>query len=231
MPASSLSVLHFGEVHSSRDLAPRDLTSAFALLYIPAQLMRNAMIDWTGQMRSAEPYFSNPVSIDPRAVAAFITVWKTWADRSASRLERDSALQAALATLFATSGTQTPTAKVSSRRRQEAVERARRYVEEHFVSDISIETLAEISGLSRFHLVRRFRDQIGLPPHKFQTQLRIACAQKLIAQGSGLAAAAASVGFADQSHMGRHFRRLIRMSPGQYRESAITFYTAQERVK
>jgi AraC family transcriptional regulator len=66
-----------------------------------------------------------------------------------------------------------------------------------------------------------------MPPHAFQTQVRIAHAKKLMRTGLPLADVAALTGFADQSHFIRHFKHLMKITPGEYlNNQARTFYTA-----
>ena len=69
---------------------------------------------------------------------------------------------------------------------------------------------------SPFHLHRLFSQQTGMPPHAYQTLLRINRAKKLLRSGRALADVAASTGFADQSHFTRHFRRIVGVPPGRY---------------
>jgi AraC-like DNA-binding protein len=65
-------------------------------------------------------------------------------------------------------------------------------------------------------LTRVFTKEIGMPPHAFQTQVRISEAKKLIRAGWPLSTVAAMTGFADQSHFIRHFKRLLKITPGEY---------------
>ena len=56
--------------------------------------------------------------------------------------------------------------------------------------------------------------------HGFVTQLRVVEARRLLAEGNPAAEVAHVVGFADQSHLVRHFRAALGVTPGQYaRES------------
>jgi AraC-like DNA-binding protein len=71
--------------------------------------------------------------------------------------------------------------------------------------------------LSPFHLLRVFRAAVGLPPHAYQIQLRVARAKELLRAGMPIAAVAVEVGFVDQSHLTRHFKRLVGVPPGRYR--------------
>ena len=76
--------------------------------------------------------------------------------------------------------------------------------------------LSAVAGLSRFELVRRFGAQIGLTPHAFQTNLRIARAKALLTTGAAPAAVAAACGFADQAHLTRTFRLAVGVTPARY---------------
>jgi transcriptional regulator GlxA family with amidase domain len=59
----------------------------------------------------------------------------------------------------------------------------------------------------------------GLPPHALQLALRIRKARRLLESGESIADVAAATGFADQSHLHRHFQRSLGLTPGEYRRS------------
>ncbi|OIV35309.1 AraC family transcriptional regulator [Mangrovactinospora gilvigrisea] len=80
--------------------------------------------------------------------------------------------------------------------------------------------LAEGLGLSRYQVVRAFRAATGIPPYAWLAQHRVAAARGLLDAGTGAAEAAVAVGFADQAHMTRWFRRVLGVTPGQYLRSA-----------
>jgi transcriptional regulator GlxA family with amidase domain len=61
-----------------------------------------------------------------------------------------------------------------------------------------------------------FHREVGLPPHAYQIQVRVARARALIATGVPLAEVASMTGFADQSHLTRLFKRIVGVPPGQY---------------
>jgi AraC-like DNA-binding protein len=96
------------------------------------------------------------------------------------------------------------------------VRRAAAHLRERFDRRVPLAELAQVAGLSRFELVRRFHQQLGLTPHAFQTNLRIAQARRLLAAGERPAAVAAACGFADQPHLTRTFRALVGVTPARY---------------
>ena len=99
---------------------------------------------------------------------------------------------------------------------ERAVERAKAYLRERFNESISLTELATACGLSRFHLVHAFTKETGLSPHAYQVHVRIERSRNLLQIGIPPAAAAASLGFADQSHFTRHFKRIMHVTPTKY---------------
>ncbi|GLW58423.1 AraC family transcriptional regulator [Kitasatospora phosalacinea] len=66
------------------------------------------------------------------------------------------------------------------------------------------------------HLVRTFTAAFGLPPHQYLTARRIDRARRLLLDGHPPAAVATTLGFHDQSHLNRHFRRIVGTTPGRF---------------
>ena len=101
----------------------------------------------------------------------------------------------------------------------DAVARAHHWLERHFAEPVSLEQLAEAAGLSRFHLLRAFGRRYGLTPHAWLLRRRVNHAKALLRGGASPAEAAVASGFADQSHLGLHFRRLVGLTPAAYRRA------------
>jgi AraC-like DNA-binding protein len=87
----------------------------------------------------------------------------------------------------------------------------------------SIAALAKRLGRSRETFSRAFAERHGMPPHAFRLAARLNRARDLLRAGEPLAAVAADAGFADQSHLGRLFRRAFGVTPGRYRASHRDF--------
>ena len=110
-------------------------------------------------------------------------------------------------------------AATSARNLPHPVRRARDWLSHRFNESISLEQLAEVAQLSRFHLLRTFRHSVGLPPHTYQIRLRIERARSMLQTGLPPTLVAPAVGFADQSHFTRHFRAVLGITPGAYQAS------------
>jgi AraC-like DNA-binding protein len=85
---------------------------------------------------------------------------------------------------------------------------------------VKLQDLADAAGLSPFHFTRVFKNEIGLPPYAYYEQVRIAFAHQLIHQGQDLTSVAYQLGYADQSHLTRHFRRGSFTTPGKMAQLA-----------
>ncbi|MEM7200995.1 MAG: AraC family transcriptional regulator [Planctomycetota bacterium] len=105
-------------------------------------------------------------------------------------------------------------------RGRDAVDVACRHLREHSHRSVSLTELSEVSGVSRFHLIRKFRQRLGITPHQLLISLRVEAAKRLLAAGAPIAAAAIETGFADQSHLTRWFGRLTARRPGEYGPAA-----------
>ncbi|GAA0267034.1 AraC family transcriptional regulator [Pseudomonas rhodesiae] len=96
--------------------------------------------------------------------------------------------------------------------------KAREYLHAHLHHDVGMDELALACAVDRFRLSRAFKSAFGLPPHAYLVQLRLARARHLLAKGELPADVAITLGFADQSHLGRWFVRAYGLTPAAYRK-------------
>jgi AraC family transcriptional regulator len=98
------------------------------------------------------------------------------------------------------------------------------YIEDHLDAGQTLEQLAAVARLSPYHFARQFKAATGLPPHQYVVARRIERARELLQTGKDLSLAdvALDVGFSDQSQLSRHFKRVVGVTPGQFRVSART---------
>jgi AraC family transcriptional regulator len=101
-----------------------------------------------------------------------------------------------------------------------AVADAIRFIQDHYAEPITLEDISAHVHLSPYHLSRLFKQATGDSPHHYLIQVRVNSARALLSAGSGqrsLAEIAAAVGFSDQSHLTRHFKRQFGVTPKQIR--------------
>jgi AraC family transcriptional regulator len=91
------------------------------------------------------------------------------------------------------------------------------FMEARLADDLSVADLAAIAGLSPAHFSTLFRNATDEPPHRYLTRLRVERARRLLERGATPSDASLAVGFFDQSHLARHMRRLIGISPARLR--------------
>jgi AraC-like DNA-binding protein len=103
-----------------------------------------------------------------------------------------------------------------------AVRLVKDYLEARYRVGVRLADLVSLTQLDRAYLIRSFRRVVGMPPHRYLTQIRVREAKRLIGKGRPLAEVAAEAGFADQSHLNRHFKSLTGLTPGRYAQQ-VTF--------
>lgn len=89
-------------------------------------------------------------------------------------------------------------------------------LDERFVEGLTLREAAERLHSHHTHLVRAFSREFGMAPHQYLTGRRVDLARRLLLEGMRAPEVAASAGFYDQSHLSRHFRRVVGTSPGHY---------------
>jgi AraC-like DNA-binding protein len=179
--------------------------------------MRRGAAEIYGRDRGV-PFFPEAVVFDRDILALYLQLHVAL-ETPASTLERESLLNTFSTRLIAEFSEQHISFD-SFNRKPVSVKKACDYLMEHYAENIFLGQLAHLAGLSPFHFSRVFSEQIGMPPHAFQTQVRVARARALLLEGWSISEVAARTGFADQSHLTRHFKRLVGTTPGRYQQNS-----------
>jgi AraC-like DNA-binding protein len=198
-------LLEPGETHRTLAIAPLP----FKVALIP----RAAVAQAAGELGLPEsPHLVGTYTEDPRLYQAIWRLGEIVEQGAADPLELRTLQHSVLSLMLEHSELPTgPIEGVDGR-----VSRAAEYLHSHFTQSVSLEQLAAAAGLSQFVLVRSFSRRYGVPPHAFQLNLRITRARELLAKGVPAGLVAAELGFCDQSHFARHFKRIVRVNPGEY---------------
>jgi AraC family transcriptional regulator len=98
------------------------------------------------------------------------------------------------------------------------------YIEEHLDRCPTLAQIAAVVRLTPYHFGRQFKAATGLPPHQYLLARRVERAKELLQAGADLALAevALRAGFSDQSQFSHHFKRIVGVTPGQFRTPART---------
>jgi AraC-like DNA-binding protein len=201
-----------GEIHSGQPISPDGYT--YRTLYPKVSLLQQIAHEITGSNLGL-PYFPQPLVIDHLLYQALLRMHHLL-ENSTSQLERDTAVRAALGGLLLRHADYRLKLPASVGHEHASVNRVRQHLDEHYMENPSLEQLAQVAALSPYHLVRVFRQQTGLPPHMYLTQVRIEHAKQQLQTGASIAGVAAATGFTDQSHLTRRFKRIMGVTPGQF---------------
>lgn len=185
---------------------------------------------WMYRMLYLDPQWLNR-TLMPRQGSEFIHLFKTAfrempslartflehhqvIEASQCALERESLLLELIPQLFESNGVYDSSVDALERW---AVQQVRSKLEDDFNQQVSLEQLANLVGLEPLYLIRVFKKSVGVSPHSYQIQVRIAQVQRLLRAGMSIADAAIACGFFDQSHMTRAFKKLVGITPGSFR--------------
>jgi AraC-like DNA-binding protein len=213
IPIGSLSVINSGEVHSPSDRTYLPAPATFWMMHIHPKSLQ-AVISEISEKPSALPVFPSVFLSDPQLNRLFLNLHPT-AKKQIFQLEQDTAFWHFFSHLVSYH-TENPPSVRPLKSAHAAIRRACDFLHDCYATDISLEQLAAIAGLSRFHFCRLFGKEMGVSASAYQTQLRISRAKKLLLQGIPIATVASLTGFYDQSHFGWHFKRLVGVTPGSY---------------
>jgi AraC-like DNA-binding protein len=155
--------------------------------------------------------FPEPVIADHRLARAFAAAHAAL-EAPGDALAHDTVLADALLAFVARSSGVPPAG-----REDRAVRVALALLADQPERNVSLDELALAAGVDKYRLLRAFRAQVGMPPHAWLVARRLRLARRMLEGGSAIAETAAATGFADQSHLTRHFRRSLGFTPGAYR--------------
>lgn len=168
------------------------------------------------------PRFRRRVAYSADLTGMFVRAHAATEDEDA--LTSETLVRLALAALLREHGTAPAAPARAPGGRHTAL--AREILHDRLVDPPSLDELAAEVGVGPFVLLRSFRDSYGLPPHALLIQLRVRAARRLLERRVPPAEVAAAVGFFDQAHLTRHFRRAVGVPPGAYRRAVA----AQDRT-
>ncbi|GAA1529596.1 AraC family transcriptional regulator [Kribbella lupini] len=94
--------------------------------------------------------------------------------------------------------------------------RLREVLDAHLPGGITLDEASTLVHAHPAHLVRAFSREFGMPPHRYLTGRRVDLARRYLLEGRPAAEVATLAGFYDQSHLTRHFRRMLGVTPSRF---------------
>jgi AraC-like DNA-binding protein len=212
--AGSVPCCYPGEVHNGQAVDASGWT--YRMFYIDTDYLC-VLTSQIADRPAGLPFFPDSVVHDPDIAAQLLSIHAAL-EQGVSRLEAETRLLSTLATLI----TRHADPRLELRPvggERDVVRLARRYIEDNYARNITLDELGQLVYMSNFHFVRVFREAVGMPPHAYLTHIRVRRAKQLLSAGQPIARVSFDTGFADQSHLTRHFRRIVGVTPGRYRQS------------
>ena len=208
--AGSIATFAPGEPHFGGSGADQGWSQK--ILYLPELLIRNVLEDsGVGVLGTLD--FKLPFQSNNYAARGIKVLWGLLEDNYSSSLEIDEHLIEFLPKFI------TQASKRSAPRERPVPPKwwnVRDFIHAHFNIPVQLNTLAIIAGCSKTALIEGFKVHFGVPPNRYLIQVRIDAARQLLRQGLDIASVATTVGFADQSHLTRHFKAILGVTPARY---------------
>jgi AraC family transcriptional regulator len=112
-----------------------------------------------------------------------------------------------------------PTLKIQSSLSSFRLNQVISYVESHLGHNISLSCLAQVAQMSKYHFSRSFKQSTGISPHQYVLRCRIERAKQLLKKSSiSILEVALECGFAHPGHLSRHFKQIVGVTPGRFRQ-------------
>jgi AraC-like DNA-binding protein len=206
VPAGSMVVIHPDEVHTGYSAGEGPLT--YRMLRVDAGIFARC----TGE-RATYPYFGNTEIRNPGRARQLALLHREL-EFGLDPLREEELLIETLSRLLSSESDFPAIAQEGEEPR--AIRRVKDYLEARYGGKVQLAELVRLTGLDRAYLIRSFRRVVGMPPHEYLTQVRVRHAARALSRGEPIADVAALAGFADQSHLTRHFKRITGTTPGRY---------------
>lgn len=213
MPQGRMCVINPGQVHEGRPATEEGWD--YRMVYVSAEGLFRALGE-SGATAARTLHFPSVVIDDEETKQLFWMAHLCSESVEATQLEKASRLTAAICqavTRHALAGRKlAEIAAVPG-----AVRKAREYIDAHIAENPSLEALSSEAGASPFHLLRAFKDAIGVAPHSYLVQRRVERAKHLLLKGCPLRSIAIETGYCDQGHLSREFKRFYGVPPSMAR--------------
>ncbi|MGK7935337.1 MAG: AraC family transcriptional regulator [Xenococcaceae cyanobacterium] len=210
-PPDHLIFFHPGAVHSgyANDRNPW----TYRMMYLDLSLISEMLEGYSQTISFPDTIFSN------RAIAKIFNHTHKLFSQSASKLEHETILRNFVQQLAQQAGISSPTKLKLPEHK--AIKLVKEYLDTNYQKNISIRKLCKLTGFSPNYLITAFCHEVGIPPHSYQLQVRVQRAKNDLLTHHPLAQIAAELGFCDQSHFTRCFKRIVGVTPGIYRQSSF----------
>ncbi|NWK79235.1 AraC family transcriptional regulator [Aquitalea sp. LB_tupeE] len=210
----SVVLMNPGEVHACNPIANQ--AWSYHMLYVDTAWLAQLQVELGLSANQDFHCFSPRLSEDARLFGQLQQLVATCRATDMALLGKQEAATSFFAQLHSRLQTVTPDSTAQHKRLQRVAE----FIDDQYVSDLRLEDICAASSLSASYLIRAFRQRYHMTPHEYLLDRRIRRGKTLLRSGQSIAQVAQTLGFADQAHFQRTFKRLVAATPGQYCRSS-----------
>lgn len=212
--SATLLVVNPAEPHSSR------MNGSSRWQYRSFYLERSAIDSVLHGLGTSElPRFGGNMFKDRGLIRGFLALHHALEDERADELRRRELIVSMFGRLARRHGEGSNTVPLAPRDRV-LLDRLIEVMRDQHAGHITLADLAGVAGLTQFQLIGLFRKGVGMTPHAYLTQVRLASARAALRRAMPIAEAALQAGFYDQAALTRHFKRSYGITPLQFAQAA-----------
>lgn len=217
LQSANFSIVAPGEVHANRTI---DNSARRLMTFYVKPTMFQSVARQLGSANPASVEFKSDFYRDSECLDLLTKLFGILY-YSTSLLEKESALLETLSLLtgrHAIIKTQMPVVGNEKIRTNKIIE----LFQDRLSANISLNELSSRFNCTPFHIIRFFKKETGMTPYAYLLRLRLEKARELICKGYTLVDTALEIGFADQSHLTRHFKSIYGIAPGEFKRQMIS---------
>ena len=200
-----------GEVHACNPIA--DQAWAYLMLYVDSQWLKALQQDLSLNPHPDFQTLAATHSTNPALFNGLTGLYQTLIDADAPLLQKQCSAVSFFTLMQQTLGT----SAVRPEQAIQRIERVAQFIHDNFKHPISLDDMCSAANLSGSYLIRAFEQRYHMTPHAYLINLRIQHARTRLKAGSLIVDVAHELGFADQAHFQRVFKKHLAATPGQYR--------------
>lgn len=144
-------------------------------------------------------------------------------DENIFYLQKEELLEEFFIELFTTYCTKNSkkTIKYTTSKIEEKLIKAKDFIEKNCKENLTLDEISEATSLSKFYLVRVFKEHLHTTPYKYLLNCKINLAKELLSKDFESKEVCYEVGFFDQSHFSKVFKKYVAVSPNEYKNNTI----------